>query len=120
MAEKELTIPAAPALLPPGLQKKWAEDYARAYAEAQGDQSMDESGRKQAALREANRILRVAAPASYAEAKRLADWQVIRRFEEGGVLKGVTIDGKKFRFDAPPVEEKAEGGKQKSEGGKQK
>lgn len=102
MAEKELTIPAAPALLPPGLQKKWAEDYARAYAEAKLDDSLDEASKKQRALTEANRVLRVAAPASYAEAKRLADWQVIRREEAGGKLKGVTIDGKKFSFDVPP------------------
>lgn len=100
MAET-IEIPNPPAILPSTLQKKWREDYAAAFRQAELDQSMDLAGRKQYALREANRLLRVPEPTNYSEARALADWQVIERFERQGELRGVMIDSKKFRFPVP-------------------
>lgn len=93
--------PAAPALLPVDLQSEWRKRYSAAYQEAAGDPSVDESSRKQAAHREANRLLRTPQITSYEQAMRLPAWQFIRRDEVGGQLKVVTIDGKKYSLPAP-------------------
>lgn len=61
----------------------------------------------QAARIEANKVLSVTAPRSYAEAMALPDWQLLRREKRaddatgGSRLFGVTIDGKKFSFPVP-------------------
>ena len=62
----------------------------------------------QAARIEANKLLSVPAPQSYAEAIALPQWQLLVRRERdaagdatGRRLTGVTIDGNKFSFAVP-------------------
>ena len=67
---------------------------------------------RQAAEREANKLLSVPAPEGYTEALALPEWQVLTRREKSveksvddesatRVLLVVTIDGRKFRFPVP-------------------
>lgn len=102
MAEqKKINVPEPHGLLPEALKKKWKAAYSGAYQEVSGDNSIDESHRVQAALKEANRVLRVPQPEGYDDAMALEDWQLMSRIEAAGEVRGVTIDGKKFRFKAP-------------------
>ncbi len=101
-SEKEVKIPAAPAELPAGLHKKWAATYLTAFQQVKADdENANDGDCHQAARREANRMLRVEAPTSHKEAMALPDWHCHLREEVDGVLKVVTIDGKKYRFDVP-------------------
>lgn len=99
MAPERVEVPAAPSFLPPELKKKWEGAYADGLKQAQEDSPNDLATQKQAAAREANRLVRVPECKSAADVKALADWQVIRREEVGGQIKCVTIDGKKYAFD---------------------
>jgi hypothetical protein len=109
---KEINVPAAPAVLPEDLRKKYASTYTAAFKEAKADDENASDGDcHQAARKEANRLLRVAEPTTHAEATKLPKWHVHHSKEEDGVLKIVTIDGKKYKFDvpkkpAPPAEPK--------------
>jgi hypothetical protein len=100
--EKDVVkIPDAPAGIPPAVAKKWKEVYSQALIEAANDCPNDAIQQKQAALREANRLLRVPEPKSHADAVALADWHVMHREEKDGHLRVVTIEGKKFKFPVP-------------------
>lgn len=108
--EKEVEVPAAPSIIkdgadvfPSSLKSKWRADYIDAYKRASEDGSLSESDRKQQALREANRVLRVPEVEDYDDAMALKDFQVASRADVGGTLKVVTIDGKKYSFPVPPV-----------------
>jgi hypothetical protein len=100
MAEK-LNIPDAPSVLPPGLQAKWKDTYAKAHAEAVNDFPDDTIQQRQTALREANRMIRAPKLESFEDAKKLAKYLVHASEEKDGVLKLVTIDGKKYKFPVP-------------------
>jgi len=103
----EITIPAAPALLPPKEAKAWQRAYEEGYKRSQVDNNdAPDSVHRQTALREANRMLRVPEPKSYEEAMALPDWQVVKREVEGAALKLVTSDGRKYVFPAPKKAEK--------------
>lgn len=104
----KLNIPDAPSVLPAGLQAKWKDTYRKAYEEAQNDFPNDAIQQRQTALREANRLLRVTPPEDYRAAKALPKYQVHSSAELGGVLKLVTIDGKKYNFPIPKSEQKAD------------
>ncbi len=105
--DKEVIIPAAPSALPAGLQKKWAATYNSAFLQCKADDENASDGDcHQAARREANRLLKVEAPTSHKEAMALPDWHCHHREEKDGVLRVVTIDGKKYSFDVPKSAEK--------------
>jgi hypothetical protein len=55
----DIQIPSAPAHLPAALQKKWSKTYADAHKQAQTDIPNDEAGQKQAARKEANKLIRI-------------------------------------------------------------
>ncbi|HWR37017.1 MAG TPA: hypothetical protein VN622_14235 [Clostridia bacterium] len=107
-------VPAAPHFLPKSQRSNWTKTYAQAFKQAQTDFPDDLSAQRAAALREANRMLRVPEPESYEAAMKLESWQVLKRdvvaidndaseFPKGSeVLKLVTADGKKFTFAVPP------------------
>jgi hypothetical protein len=110
----EIEIPSAPAHLPAALQNKWSKTYAAAHTQAQTDIPNDASGQKQAARKEANKLLRIAAPASHKEAAAMVEdfqaknddaWKVIghgKRVIQGVEhLQVVTSDGKKHAFPVP-------------------
>jgi hypothetical protein len=102
MEEKQtITIPEAPALLPSSVKAEWRRAYASESQRLAGDDSLSDSDRRQGALREANRLLRVPEVESYQEAQRLAEWQVVHREVRDGQLKVVTIDGHKYSFPVP-------------------
>jgi hypothetical protein len=101
MAEPKLVIPEASKLMPPAMQKKWKATYAEAFEEAKASGQGAESDWHQAARCEANRLLKVPVPKTYEDAMALPDWQCVLRKTEGGVLKLVTIDGRKYTFDVP-------------------
>lgn len=101
---RNVEVPAAPSLLPDELKAKWTRDYEEAYqeaAESVADANFDEIECRAAASRVANKVLRVRAPRSYAEAEAIPSWQIHARKREAGLLTIVTIDGKKYRFDVP-------------------
>lgn len=106
--EIEFEVPAAPEVLPSQLKSKWRSDYIDAYKRAAEDGSLSESDRKQQALREANRVLRVPEVEKYDDAMALKEFQVARREDVGGTLKVVTIDGKKYSFPVPPEKQTKE------------
>lgn len=110
----EFQIPSPPAHLPVALQKKWSGIYTAALKQAQIDIPNDESGQKQAARKDANKLLRIDAPANHKEAAAMvADfqaqnddaWKVIghgKRVIQGVEhLQVVTSDGKKHTFPVP-------------------
>ena len=94
-------VPNAPSFLPSNLQEQWKKTYTDRFAEAKDNEQSDAAAH-QSARCEANRVLKVKAPESYAEAKRMPSWQIHGELiEKDGVLRGVTIDGKKFKHAAP-------------------
>ena len=98
MAETKVAVPAAPSVLPEEVAKKWAAEYEEAYKEAARDENNNESACQGYALRQANRHLRVAEPKSLGDLK---PWQIYSKKEKDGKVTVVTIDGRKYRFDAP-------------------
>lgn len=96
----ETNIPSAPTYLPKKQAAEWRKRYADALKEAQTDFPDDESQQRIVAMKEANKLLRVPAPASAAEIDKLEDHQVIKRGEK--VVDGVahvfaiTSDGRKY------------------------
>lgn len=108
--EKKVVVPEPPGYLPDELKKKWSAAYAAAHAAASEEQ--DAIGRHQAALKEANKVLRIVPPRSYDEAMNLKDHEVAHRkvgrhdyasnsLVDDGVLRVVTADGKKYQFPVP-------------------
>lgn len=100
-ASQKINIPEPPALLPENLKAKWRKDYESGYLETFRWGEMRTPDRERIGLRKANAVLSVPEVHSYAEAKALADWQVVLREEAGGVLKVVTIDARKYSFPVP-------------------
>jgi len=94
----KIDVPEVPSVLPPAEQKKWVETYKAAFEEAQNDDPGDVVKQRQSALREANRLLRVEKITSADQAKALPKWKLVQCEEKDGVLKVVTIDGKKYSF----------------------
>lgn len=101
-----IQIPAVPPFpnLPEAKKAEWRKGYAEAFRRAQADQPNESNQWAQLALREANRMFRVAEPADYEAAMELEDWQFVLREERGDELKLVTLDGKKCSF---PVSRRA-------------
>lgn len=110
----DIEVPTAPAHLPAALQKKWSKTYVDAHKQAQVDLPNDAAGQKQAARKEANKLIRIDAPESHKEAAAMvADfqaknddaWKVIghgKRVIQGVEhLQVVTSDGKKHSFPVP-------------------
>jgi hypothetical protein len=110
MAEEKqvVEIPAPHAGLPDSVQKKWKLAYAQGFKDAQDDFPEDAVQQKQAALRAANKTLRVEDPTNYGEAMKLEDWHFVRRSpsEDGKTLHVVTRHGKLFSFPIPDKEQK--------------
>jgi hypothetical protein len=99
--EEAVQVPQAPAILPPAEAKKWKETYASALKQAQADHPDDVPSQLKEALREANRILRVPEPKTAADVEKLAPWQVLKKsVGEGGVIRVITCDGKKYEVSA--------------------
>ncbi len=114
MADEKIQTPTPPAHLPAALQKKWSSTYVDAFRQAQLDIPNDEAGQKQAARKDANKLLRIKAPESHKEAVALVEafqkktddaWKVLGHGTRkiGGVdhLHVVTSDGKKHIFPVP-------------------
>jgi hypothetical protein len=100
--EDKVQVPQAPAILPAAEAKKWKETYASALKQAQADHPDDVPSQLKEALREANRILRVPEPKTAADVEKLAPWQVLKKsVGEGGVVRVITCDGKKY--EVPPA-----------------
>lgn len=95
--------------LPAGVVQKWKKVYADKLQEELGEEPDRELGMRREnierrhwkALCAANKMFRTPACTNYAEAADLEDWQVIKRVEENGTLKVVTIDAKKYVFPKP-------------------
>jgi len=109
---EEITTPMPPKRLPAKEQAAWKKKYVEAFRQAQADNPDNEPQQRQYALREANRMLKVPEPDSYADAMALPEHQlavmqdekgksVPARYEKEGKLKVVTSDGKKYSFDVP-------------------
>jgi len=108
------TTPTAPAHLPAALQKKWSNNYADALEQAQIDIPNDPSAQRSAALREANKLLKVKMPEDHKGAAALvkafqekadAGWQILahgtRQIKGVAHLSIVTADGQKGLFPIP-------------------
>jgi hypothetical protein len=95
----KLQIPAPPSFLPEKEQAAWKKKYEEGFKQAQVDEPEDEAAQHRAALKEANRMLRVPEIESAAHVKSLPKHLFIKNEEKDGVLKVVTIDGKKYSFD---------------------
>ncbi|HWQ02940.1 MAG TPA: hypothetical protein VNL38_00525 [Candidatus Nitrosotenuis sp.] len=93
-----IQIPEPPEILPAAMQAQWKKTYAEAFEQAQADDPDEPDRQRMIARREANRVLRTPKCASADDVRKLADWQVVYRGEVDGVLKCVTIDGKKYAF----------------------
>ena len=100
--EVKVDVPQPPAYLPVGLHKQYTKAFNDAFKQAQEDSPGDLPTQRQAAMREANRVLKVPELTSYEDAIALPDWKVIKREVIGADLKVVTIDGKKYAFPVPP------------------
>lgn len=90
--------PTAPHILPAEEQDKWKKTYAAAREEAQKDFPEDESAQHQAALKEANRMLRAPKITSAEQAEKLPAHLFVKREVVGDELRILTIDAKKYRF----------------------
>jgi hypothetical protein len=99
----EVQVPKVPchAGVPEGVKNRWRDEYRKAYTQSMQDTSGDEQASRQTATKEANRVFRVSAPESHADAVKLAPWQVAHRSERDGNLHVVTIDGRKHKFAIP-------------------
>ncbi len=97
-----IKIPEPPAIMPAEDQEKWRQTYRLEYSEAKSQRPHeDEKLWAREALSRANRLLATPRLGSYEEAKKLAGWMKFKESEDGGVLKLVTIDAKKYSFPAP-------------------
>jgi hypothetical protein len=123
MAEK-IQVPDAPAGLPASVEKKWKQAYEEAFKEAKNDWPDDEPTQKQAALRDANRILKTPELTSYSQTMDIEEWHFVLRepSKDGKTLRVVTRHGKKYTFPIPakaqkPVEEDKSKGEGKNGNG---
>jgi hypothetical protein len=106
MAAEEINIPEAPQCLPKKERAEWAELYAKAFRQAQRNFPEDEAAQRQAALREANRMLQVPEPKSHEEALALPAHQVLLSEVVDGELRIVTTDAKRYKFPVPDPDKK--------------
>jgi hypothetical protein len=110
----ETNTPTPPAHLPAALQKKWSKIYDDALAQAEQDIPNSDSLQRAAALKEANKLLRVAKPESHKEAAALVKafqdgkdegWQIIahgkRTIKGVDHLSIVTADGQRHLYPIP-------------------
>jgi hypothetical protein len=98
---EKIQVPDAPSMLPAKQKKEWVARYEEAFLEAKEDGSKGDGDCRQFALREANRMLRVPVLKSVDDVKKLEPFHVHHQVEKNGKLIIVTIDGKKYSFDAP-------------------
>jgi len=108
--------PVFPAHFPEDKKEAWHKSFNEALEQAKVD-NPEGAFQHQAARREANRLLRVPVPKSYADAMKLEKWQILKRETvsaeklaseghdvdptAGDHIKVVTIDGKKHVFQVP-------------------
>ncbi len=120
MADK-VNVPAAPHFegMPRDFAARWEQIWAKAFKAAEVNHPGDETEQRAVATREANRLFAVDEPENYEQAMAIEGWKVLHRGASGGVLKLVTIDGKKYSFPvpAPESEKKAAGGPPAGAGG---
>ncbi|GEM_PF-1386249 len=147
MAEEKqkLEVPNPPehagalAEIPDEIVEKWKKVYAETYGASGDDDQGDDSTRKAAALREANRLIRVKTPKSYEDAAAIPDWQLMLKEEvnydslpkhakdevkaakgrkSGAYLRVYTTDGKEHFFPKPEAKASKESkGKDEGKGG---
>ncbi len=105
MADK-VNVPAAPHFggMPRDFAGRWEQVWAKAFRAAEVNYPGDETEQRAVATREANRLFAVDEPENYEQAMGIENWKVLHRQPSGGVLKLVTIDGKKYSFPIPPPE----------------
>lgn len=101
-----VVTPAPPVHLPDAAQKQWTALYVKALTQAKLDYPDNPSAQRTAAIKAANTILAVPAPASAADIAKLEPWQVLLRSTRtvNGVQVQlcVTTDGRKYSFPVGP------------------
>ena len=119
MAEAKIEIPAAPAGLPPALEKRWKAAYEAAFKEAQDESPDDLTTQRQLALREANRLLKTPELESYEQVMKLEEHHFVLRepSTDGKTLRVVTRHGKKYKFPIPAKSQKPAGDDAKNSNG---
>jgi hypothetical protein len=117
MADLKIEAPPAPAGIPALVAKKWKKAFEDAFEEAQNDFPDDLPAQRQAAFREANRLLKTPELTSYSDAMDLEDFHVVLREPsiDGKTLRVVTRHGKKYNLPIPAKAQKA-AAKNKDEG----
>lgn len=105
------SVPDAPSHLPEKVAAQWKAAFAKALAQARLDTPNNERAQRVAALKAANAMLAIPAPASAADIDKLEDWQVVKRGTRtvGGVEESfcVTSDGRKYCFPTASGKTKA-------------
>lgn len=95
-------IPNPPQNLPAEIKDKWTARYKKSLEQAKQDYPDNPSRQRQTANREANALLKIAAPQSAADIDALERWQVIQRgsrnLDGKSIRFCVTIDGRKYSF----------------------
>lgn len=116
------TLPAtAPAHLPEHVQRKWTDLHRKAFAQAKIDHPGNESAQRTVALKAANALLAVPAPASASDIDKLEEWQVQKR--ETKTVNGkahrvcVTSDGRKYSHPVTANATAATKGKENDDSG---
>lgn len=93
-----VNVPEAPTFLPKARQAEWKKKYEEGHKQAQQDEPDDPPAHHRGGLREANRMLRTSEITSAEQAQSMPEHLFLKRDVEKGVLKVVTIDGKKYSF----------------------
>lgn len=107
----QITVPAAPEVLPEKEQAHWKQTWLKEFKQAQLDHPGDETQQRAVAARVANRALNPDNPETYEQAIALPAWQCVSRVEKNGRLSVVVINSKKFSFDVPKGKEAKAGAK---------
>ena len=101
-----VVTPAPPSHLSAAAKQQWTALYAKAHAQAKIDYPENASAQRSAALKAANVLLAVPAPADAAGIANLEPHQVLLRSDRmvQGVMTRicVTTDGRKYSFPIPP------------------
>lgn len=106
----ETKIPAPPPHLSAKAAKQWTKLYTDALAQAKISSPDNERAQRMSALKAANALLAVPAPASAADVDKLDEWQKL--LDETRLIKGVhtrvcvTSDGRKYAFAIEPASNK--------------
>jgi hypothetical protein len=104
-ATKAIQAPAPPSVMSNDAGKQWQATYSKALAQAKLDTPDNEPAQRAAALKAANALLAIPAPANANDIAKLDKWQVLLR--EDRVVDGVptrvcvTSDGRKYAFPIP-------------------